>query len=152
MKYFTIEQRENLEAELKMRAVELRGEILAALHRAGVPGAALRNHHEEVDDAALAELQQTLDVAELERDARELKQVKDAMRRLHTPDYGVCVDCGAEIPYSRLAAQPAAVRCVACQRLFERSHASDNPVASAEPLTPRGSRWLPGLGPEHRGQ
>jgi DnaK suppressor protein len=138
MKYFTLEQRENLEAELKMRAVELRAELLAALHRAGVPAASLPNHRDEVDDEALANLEQALDLAELERDVRELKQVKDALRRLHTPDYGLCLDCGAEIPYARLAVQPVALRCVACQELFERTHAGESPAAAEEPVTVEG--------------
>ena len=34
--------------------------------------------------------------------------------------YGECVDCGNAIPYPRLAAYPAAKRCVACQEKAER--------------------------------
>jgi DnaK suppressor protein len=29
--------------------------------------------------------------------------------------YGLCMDCGEEIPLERLFAQPAAIRCAACQ-------------------------------------
>jgi DnaK suppressor protein len=28
--------------------------------------------------------------------------------------YGVCVDCGTEIPEARLEARPLSIRCVAC--------------------------------------
>lgn len=34
--------------------------------------------------------------------------------RLHSPDYGVCRSCGADIPYVRLLEAPAAKLCAAC--------------------------------------
>ena len=37
-----------------------------------------------------------------------------ALQRLRTPDYGVCVRCGSDIAYARLAQDPAATRCRAC--------------------------------------
>ena len=51
---------------------------------------------------------------------RQIKQqppdaiAAETLRRLHTPDYGVCRCCGADIPYVRLMAQPAALYCAAC--------------------------------------
>jgi RNA polymerase-binding transcription factor DksA len=35
-------------------------------------------------------------------------------------EYGICVDCGNDIGAARLAAQPAALRCVACQTVAEK--------------------------------
>lgn len=52
---------------------------------------------------------------------RELRQVGDALKRLHAPDFGICIDCGADIPYARLEAQPVATRCRACEALTERA-------------------------------
>lgn len=34
-----------------------------------------------------------------------------------------CDDCGHDIPAARLEAYPAAIRCVTCQGLYERTHA-----------------------------
>jgi RNA polymerase-binding transcription factor DksA len=31
-----------------------------------------------------------------------LAELGEALARLHTPDYGVCTHCGADIPYVRL--------------------------------------------------
>ena len=39
----------------------------------------------------------------------------DELARLHTPEYGVCAACGADIPYVRLLAYPGARYCRACQ-------------------------------------
>ena len=122
MRYLTIEQRENLQRLLELRAATLRGEIADALRSSGDSRAlSLANHLEEIDDTAVADLESALDVAALERDVRELRAVEAAAERLHTPDYGLCADCGAEIPYVRLDVNPAATRCVACQARQERS-------------------------------
>lgn len=125
MPYLTIEQRESLQAALAARAHALRSEIAEALRQPGDTSTiALANHLEEIDDDAVADLELSLDVAALERDVRELRELERAMTRLHTPEYGECVDCGSDIPYSRLQAHPAATRCISCQSLYERAHPS----------------------------
>jgi len=40
-----------------------------------------------------------------------------ALERLHQPDYGVCIECGKDIAFILLAADPLAVHCRACSRL-----------------------------------
>lgn len=122
MRYLTIEQRESLQRQLGDRAAALRGEMAAALRRSGSPEAiGLANHLDEIDDEAVADLESSIEVAEIERDLRELRRTEGALERLHTPAYGVCADCGADIPYSRLSAEPSATRCIACQTRAERS-------------------------------
>lgn len=37
-----------------------------------------------------------------------------ALERLHTPQFGVCEVCGADISFARLQADPALRRCVNC--------------------------------------
>jgi len=121
----TQEQREALARRLSERTSVLRNEIASALSRSDSPGAArLANHLEEIDDEAVADLETGIELAEIERDMRELRRAKDALRRLDTPEFGVCTDCGAEIPFARLAAEPTATRCVDCQTIAERTHAA----------------------------
>jgi phage/conjugal plasmid C-4 type zinc finger TraR family protein len=48
------------------------------------------------------------------------RELEAALARLHEPDFGLCVDCDAEIPYARLSANPTATRCVTCQAQHER--------------------------------
>jgi RNA polymerase-binding protein DksA len=122
MRYLTIEQRENLQRLLASRAETLREEIASALRASGDSRAlSLANHLEELDDAAVADLESALEIAALERDVRELRAVEAAAECLHTPDFGLCADCGAEIPYARLDVNPVATRCVPCQAREERS-------------------------------
>ena len=113
MHYFTIEQREKLKASLQALGDRLRGEIAGHM--------TLPNHNAETDDAAVAELETSLDVADLERATRQLRAVDAALDRVHEPDFGMCEDCYAEIPYARLSANPVATRCVACQKLAEKT-------------------------------
>ena len=94
MHYFTIEQRESLQKALEQREAQLRGEI---------------------GEDRLADLSQEPEAAALERDVVELRDVERALGRLHTPEFGLCAGCGAEIPYARLQANPSASRCLACQ-------------------------------------
>jgi len=121
----TRKQREALGRQLSERTAVLRKEITSALRRSDSPGAArLANHLEEVGDEAVADLETSIDVAEIERDMRELHRAKEALRRLDTPEFGICTDCGAEIPYARLLAEPTATRCIDCQRIAERTRAA----------------------------
>jgi RNA polymerase-binding transcription factor DksA len=44
------------------------------------------------------------------------EQVKQAaLRRMHSPEYGVCEACGADIPFVRLVADPLRKRCASCE-------------------------------------
>jgi RNA polymerase-binding transcription factor DksA len=49
----------------------------------------------------------------------EAARVKEARRALEEGRYGVCIDCGKEIPPARLEAVPESVRCVEDQRVHE---------------------------------
>lgn len=49
----------------------------------------------------------------------EEQRVKDARRALDEGRYGICVDCGKEIPADRLEAMPESIRCVDDQRHYE---------------------------------
>jgi DnaK suppressor protein len=53
-------------------------------------------------------------LAELMRSRVAEAGMAAALERLHTPDYGVCESCGADIPYARLTANPRLRRCASC--------------------------------------
>jgi DnaK suppressor protein len=52
---------------------------------------------------------------------QELRRVGRALTRIEAGEYGFCVDCGCEIPEARLAANPFAERCVACEEEHEKT-------------------------------
>jgi DnaK suppressor protein len=46
--------------------------------------------------------------------------IDEALRRLDDSGYGLCAECGDEIPENRLIANPLAIRCRDCQEEVER--------------------------------
>jgi len=45
----------------------------------------------------------------------QITEVKDALNRIETGNYGICSDCGTEISEERLEAMPTASLCIDCQ-------------------------------------
>jgi DnaK suppressor protein len=72
-------------------------------------------------DQADVAIQAGVDDAEFRRDLQELALVEAALRRLDGGRFGWCEDCGEAIAPERLAAQPWAPRCLACQTRKEHS-------------------------------
>ena len=76
-------------------------------------------HHHPAEAATDAELR--------EHDLREQLRLRELEARLEASiaaveagTYGVCQDCGGQIPEGRLRAVPDAVRCVPCQSVASR--------------------------------
>lgn len=66
------------------------------------------------DDNA-TEVEQYADNIALEENLEgQLSEVNEALARIETGTYGVCVTCGADIEEGRLRAYPAAKECMAC--------------------------------------
>jgi DnaK suppressor protein len=117
----TDRQRTDLEAALKIRHQELRAGVAAKLKTQDDPRlVGLRNRMEDTDDWAAADAMAAHDIALVSRELAELANVEQALARIADGSYGECLDCGNPIPYARLAAYPAARRCVACQEAAER--------------------------------
>ncbi|HET9761904.1 MAG TPA: TraR/DksA family transcriptional regulator [Casimicrobiaceae bacterium] len=117
----TASQRSELDAALRARQRELRADVAAKLKTQDDPRlVGLRNRMEDTDDWAAADAMAAHDIALVSRDLAELANVEQALARVADGSYGECVDCAAPIPYARLAAYPAARRCVACQETAER--------------------------------
>lgn len=51
--------------------------------------------------------------------ANALARIQAAQQQAGQAD---CADCGEPIPASRRAANPAAIRCIDCQEIYERRH------------------------------
>ncbi len=117
----TIELTDAIRARMDELAEEIRDDAEHARERSyqSVAGEV----HDTADEAA-AELAVYLTEAELERDAGELEELEGAKRRLEAGTYGTCTACGADIEVERLFARPGAPRCLACQRIHERTHAA----------------------------
>jgi DnaK suppressor protein len=105
---------------LEQRALQLRTEVAAGARSVRAPEGMhdKPDFEEEADNWARSHVGD----AELDRDLAELEQVEAARRRIDEGRYGLCADCGDAIDVQRLHAEPAALRCLACQGRFEHAH------------------------------
>jgi DnaK suppressor protein len=78
----------------------------------------------DAGDESVADLLAHLDQFDATRDVGELRAIEAAQKRMDEGTYGVCENCGNDIGFERLKASPTAVRCIACQRQYEKTHAS----------------------------
>ncbi|MDM0078610.1 TraR/DksA C4-type zinc finger protein [Variovorax sp. J2P1-59] len=77
-----------------------------------------REVHSHTDDAEVVRIDD-VHFAEIEVDRARLHGIEQAQQRMACGRYGLCIDCGEEIPRDRMLAQPTAIRCAACQNSAE---------------------------------
>jgi DnaK suppressor protein len=75
----------------------------------------------EPDSRAQMESERGLEFTLDARESAELDAIDAALQRIETGDYGVCTDCGTEIPDARLQAAPETPRCIVCQDRLEHA-------------------------------
>jgi RNA polymerase-binding transcription factor DksA len=121
----TQEQTQELQAAIEQRRAALLHELREDVERVrkdrfeDLAGAA-----PDAGDESVAALIADLDHADVGRDLSELRGLEAARTRMSDGSYGTCANCGGEIGFERLRVNPAAVRCVECQRVHEKTYAS----------------------------
>lgn len=116
---------DHLARVLTERKGRLLQEIQEVLTRAGDERyARLAGEAADLGDESVADLLSDVSHAEVARDVNEVRDIIAAEGRITAGRYGVCINCGADIEYQRLAAYPAAKRCFQCQQNHEKTHAS----------------------------
>jgi DnaK suppressor protein len=112
---------------LRGRADQLRSEIRETLDRSsGETHVAISEPARDLEDDSFSNLIVDVNLSEVDRDADELRRIDSALLRLNDGSYGLCADCDRAIPVARLQAEPTALRCVHCQELFEKTHATQS--------------------------
>jgi DnaK suppressor protein len=114
----------HLEQQLKSARSELLESAHAELLRAEQdPYAAIAGEVPDVGDQATATAIVDFDNEIARRHLEAIREIDGALHRIADHSYGECPDCGNDIDYERLAAFPAATRCVGCQAVRERVYA-----------------------------
>ena len=71
----------------------------------------------------------------LDRYSLRLREVTDALERIDSGSFGICLNCEEEIAAKRLAALPWTSLCIVCQEVAERiasdSQGQDEPLLNA---------------------
>ncbi len=73
------------------------------------------------DDGDFADVasRDAMQASKFARYRSQLEVIEEALLKIEAGTYGICDDCGAEIPVGRLNVMPFAVRCVDCQERHE---------------------------------
>jgi RNA polymerase-binding protein DksA len=121
----TPEQTQELHATVERRRAALRTEIGHDLDKVRSDRLEdLAGASPDAGDESVASLISDLDQADTSRDLSELRGLDVARERIADGSYGTCIECGGDIGFERLRANPAAERCIRCQTQYERTHAS----------------------------
>ncbi len=76
-------------------------------------------------DESMANALADINVAQLDRHIREMRDIEAALQRVSDKEFGACIDCGNDIAFERLQAYPTAKRCIACQEKHEKRYAQE---------------------------
>jgi DnaK suppressor protein len=119
--HLTAGQRAQIKELLELRQHELDGRLAQELGQGSRALHAREVLQQDDDDAPQRAADREIDLAQTDREMRELGAVSRALARVAHPDYGQCADCSAAIPFDRLKAEPWAERCVPCETRHEQS-------------------------------
>ncbi len=122
MDHLSDSQLDTIRRLLDNREAALQGEVRAANEAAAERPAALGPEVGDAIDSGDDRFQAGMAHVDKLRDQEELMAIDAARARIADGSYGECVECGQPIPVERLKAQPTALRCVACQTRYEKTH------------------------------
>ncbi len=124
MAELTPERTESLKQTLLARREALRQAIIEHLEQSDEQHYIdLAGEVRDIGDASVGDLLADLNLATIDQEINEIRRIERALERLREGSYGRCIDCGTEIDLPRLEVEPAAERCVDCQRRYEQTHA-----------------------------
>jgi DnaK suppressor protein len=99
---------------LEARATELERGIH---HREAI---AIEQSPDQLDEIQAAS-DRHLAISKMDRQSKQLRDVRAALRRIRDRRFGLCEQCDEDIAPKRLAAIPWASLCIACQESVERN-------------------------------
>jgi DnaK suppressor protein len=82
-------------------------------------GIAIEKSADQMDEIQYA-TERDLAIRNVDRDSNLLRDVKDALGRIHQGSFGACMECESAISPKRLEAVPWAACCIQCQEAAER--------------------------------
>jgi DnaK suppressor protein len=117
---------QNISDTFAQQLQQMRTDVLAQIRaqRGGKIGraeAAGDRHDVQSGDWTQVDGERDLAMALDERESEELTAIDAALKRIESGQYGLCIDCGVDIPTARLHANPTSLRCVQCQDKAERA-------------------------------
>ena len=127
MTQLTSKELKSIEARLRERQSALLEEVRAQLmlRDEQIPVGLLGLEPGDSGDLSVADVLADLNIAMVNRQIRELREIEVAFGRIREHSFGLCIDCGDDIGLARLLATPAAKRCMICQQKHEQIYGQD---------------------------
>lgn len=81
---------------------------------------AIEQSPDQLDEIQTAS-ERDLAISKIDRQSKQLRDVRTALRRIRDRTFGICEQCDEDIAPKRLAAIPWASLCIVCQEVEERN-------------------------------
>ncbi len=114
------ERHDVLRQMLEERRGEIQGKLRSLLDTLPAEADLVR----DVEEQSVVDFVRDVDFALMQMKSETLAKIDEALRRLEQGSYGVCTECGRDIPPARLQALPFAERCRECQERQEAAQTS----------------------------
>ncbi|MCZ2405443.1 MAG: TraR/DksA C4-type zinc finger protein [Burkholderiales bacterium] len=105
-------QREELKALLLVRQRELLAQMQQNRENLAPPAA-------DQDGIVQGNVGREVDQVLTDIDAADLARIRLALDAMEDGSYGLCAECGCDIPFERLRAEPQTQHCVPCKSRWE---------------------------------
>jgi DnaK suppressor protein len=99
----------------KKALLDKKAEIEKSIRNGLLPGSPGTDGHGDFADRSAAANEQEISIQLKQTDAKLLRAIDDALHRVETGTFGICIDCEEEIPAVRLKAVPWTKVCVSCK-------------------------------------
>jgi DnaK suppressor protein len=126
----SVAQRSQLISALLLRQQQLDRQLADVLAGSSRVDHASELQQQDSDGRARHAADLALDLSRSDQHIRELGAISDALRRLKSEDFGICLDCEEPIAFARLSIEPWALRCTRCEAAHD-GHAAPRPPAAA---------------------
>ncbi|NMC74063.1 MAG: TraR/DksA family transcriptional regulator [Geobacteraceae bacterium] len=111
--------------EMKALLLKMKEETLKEIHKTLKTSSDLPSGEPSGDiyDQASSERDRELGLLLNDREREKLRNIDEALLRIAEGEYGICEECGCEIPIGRLRVMPFAHCCVKCKEDLEKMQA-----------------------------
>jgi len=106
--------------ELKEILEERRKELIEDIKRGIMEEASSEREVGDLVDMSTEEILRTFEMRIRDREAKYLKKIEKALRKIEEGTYGICEECGKCISYERLKLRPVAELCINCKLKQEK--------------------------------
>jgi RNA polymerase-binding transcription factor DksA len=130
---------QDLLARLRPEVAEMTSQTLAP--SGGQAGGELTNSPLHLADKGTEEFLHGITVVLLQNEERIIEQARDALARIDEGTFGICEECGEDIPGTRLDAMPFVRYCVTCAAKIDTGGVNFNegrPRSPVDTLAPEG--------------